>query len=99
MINFILVKHLMFIIFKIIHKGEQYLAIGGYKSTTDEHHTIGQRQKDDMNNSIQIWKIDCSLNISDAKSPHLDMVLCHNFGCAFDLQWCPYGAHDKFKVN
>ncbi|GBC06971.1 hypothetical protein RclHR1_07170012 [Rhizophagus clarus] len=76
---------------------EQYLAIGGYKSTTDEHHTIGQRQTEDMNNSIQIWKIDCSLNISDAKSPHLDMVLCHDFGCVFDLQWCPYGAHDKFE--
>jgi hypothetical protein len=52
-----------------------------------------------MSNSIQIWKIDCSSNISDAMSPHLDMVLCHDFGCAFDLQWCPYGAHDKFEVN
>ncbi|CAG8493738.1 15968_t:CDS:10 [Funneliformis mosseae] len=76
---------------------EQYLAIGGYKSTIDEHHTIGQRQRDNLNNSIQIWKIDCGLDISVAESPHLEMVLCHDFGCAFDLQWCPYGAYDKLE--
>ncbi|CAG8502749.1 17577_t:CDS:10 [Dentiscutata erythropus] len=72
----------------------QYLAIGGYKSTTEEHHYIARRQKNDVNYAIQIWKIDCQDDATSIKDPKLDIVICHEYGCTFDLQWCPYGAQD-----
>ncbi|CAG8433940.1 2551_t:CDS:10 [Diversispora eburnea] len=80
--------------------GEQYLAIGGYKSSVDEHHPIGRKQKTDLNQAIQIWKINCSIdnfameeeeNQTFINKPKLDMVICHEYGCVFDMQWCPYG--------
>lgn len=94
---------------------EQYLAIGGYKSSIDEHHPIGQKQKTDLNQAIQIWKINCHIddfvmgegkdeeegggeegreNQTFANKPKLEMVICHEYGCVFDMQWCPYGTND-----
>ncbi|CAG8561795.1 9461_t:CDS:1 [Paraglomus brasilianum] len=74
----------------------QYLAVGGYKSTTDEHREIGIKQTTNMQNIIQIWRIDCrdekDINGEERGSPYLDMVICHDYGCVYDLKWCPYGA-------
>ncbi|CAG8784390.1 30588_t:CDS:10 [Gigaspora margarita] len=81
----------------IQNQHDQYLAIGGYKSTTEEHHYIARRQKNDVNYAIQIWKIDCQDDATSIEDPKLDIVICHEYGCTFDLQWCPYGAQDNCK--
>ncbi|RIB25531.1 WD40-repeat-containing domain protein [Gigaspora rosea] len=81
----------------IQNQHDQYLAIGGYKSTTEEHHYIARRQKNDVNYAIQIWKIDCQDDPTSIEDPKLDIVICHEYGCTFDLQWCPYGAQDNCK--
>ncbi|CAG8707707.1 9192_t:CDS:2, partial [Acaulospora colombiana] len=54
----------------------QYLAVAGYKSNINEHHPIGRKQKSDLNNAIQLWKVDCRIEDLTAEgciNPRLDM--------------------------
>ncbi|KAI9009378.1 hypothetical protein CLU79DRAFT_710963 [Phycomyces nitens] len=74
-----------------------YLAISGYKSTT-EHHTINETQKD-YKNCIQIWECDrTALEDKPTKKPRLSMCLVHNFGICHDMKWCPYGAYEEVQL-
>ncbi|KAG1467115.1 hypothetical protein G6F46_000176 [Rhizopus delemar] len=68
----------------------QYLAIGGYKST-DEQHLLG----DDSNyhSMIQIWRYDGSRKVSTP--PKLDMCILHEFGIITELKWCPLSSCDE----
>ncbi|CAG8660318.1 8675_t:CDS:10 [Acaulospora morrowiae] len=82
---------------RVSSENDQYLAIAGYKSNVNEHHPIGRKQKSDMSNSIQLWKTDCRIDdfsTGGYAEPRLDMIICHDYGCVFDMQWCPYGAND-----
>lgn len=69
----------------------QFLAIGGYRSTVDEHHMVGDKMEPafehdpTMYGSIQIWRTD------DEKSgPKIALCLVHEYGCVYDLKWCPF---------
>ncbi|KAG9295149.1 hypothetical protein G9A89_006130 [Geosiphon pyriformis] len=77
---------------------QQYLAVAGFKGTTQEHHPIGECQTTELENAIQIWRIDCRQYENDVAPPKLDLVICHEFGCAFDMKWCPYGAYDQIDL-
>lgn len=71
---------------------DQYLAIGGYNSTT-EHHLLSEDF--DINNklnAIQIWK--CRSYTSKFK-PVLDMCILHDFGVVVDFKWCPFSVYDE----
>ncbi|KAJ3055507.1 hypothetical protein HK097_010282 [Rhizophlyctis rosea] len=85
-----------------IPKGEaQYLAIGGYKRTIEEHHVIGERQvpshdsDTSLKSCLQIWKVpgplDSRLETGVDGEPKLVMCVLHEWGCLFDLAWAPWG--------
>lgn len=72
---------------------EQYLAAGGVaKFNTDR--ILGQREVFDLENCIQIWRVDYSKN----SDPELALVINHSFGSVLDLKFCPNGAFDAEKV-
>lgn len=75
---------------------DQYLAIGGYNSTT-EHHLLSEDV--DINNkfnAIQIWK--CRSYTSKFK-PVLDMCILHDFGVVVDFKWCPFSVYDEEVIT
>ncbi|KAI9280033.1 WD40-repeat-containing domain protein [Sporodiniella umbellata] len=69
----------------------QYLALGGYKSTTEQH-ILGDITK--YPNSIQIWSFDGNDSNSE---PRLDMCILHEFGIISDIQWCPKNHYVERK--
>ncbi|KAI7882810.1 uncharacterized protein EV154DRAFT_428336, partial [Mucor mucedo] len=72
----------------------QYLAVTGYRGSTEEHIGIGDIQPTGTyKNAIQIWKL--SLSVHEQVDPVLDMCLLHDFGVIFDLKWCPYGTYQE----
>lgn len=60
----------------------QYLALGGYK-LTNEQHVLDEITN--YRNAIQIW------NYSGKKrrKPKLDMCILYEFGIIADMKWCP----------
>lgn len=119
-----------------LHTDTQYLAVAGYKSTT-ERHVLGVRQveeEDDdpnMKGCIQIWslpncvdKVDnsrgqksarrssSSSSVNDQQEDkneeemdegmdvdqqvaQLEVCILHEFGCVYDIKWCPYGGYES----
>lgn len=72
----------------------QYLAITGYRGSTEEHIGIGEIQPTGTyKNSIQIWKL--RLSPHEQVDPILDICLLHDYGVIFDLKWCPYGTYEE----
>jgi hypothetical protein len=87
----------------------QYLAVSGYKSIK-ERHVVGVRQveeeEDDpnMKNCIQIWSIPNCIDeksvsssvaeASNAQKAELELCILHDFGCVYDVKWCPYGGYE-----
>ncbi|KAK9768436.1 hypothetical protein K7432_000915 [Basidiobolus ranarum] len=75
----------------------QFLAIAGYKGTTDEHHIIGEREIN-TTGYIEIWNLGVISNdiINESNfRPWVDICFLHSNGCVWDLKWCPYGAYDS----
>ena len=66
----------------------QYLAVGGYKSTT-ENRVLGLEQQAEffedprMAQMIQIWEI------KKVGPPKMVLGILHKYGCLYDLKWCP----------
>ncbi|KAI8889979.1 hypothetical protein K501DRAFT_237609 [Backusella circina FSU 941] len=68
----------------------QYLAIGGYNTTTETHtkpQVVGEYK-----NAIQIWRCDMFF---PGGSPSLDLCLLHDYGIVMDLKWCPLGSYEE----
>lgn len=112
----------------------QYLAVGGYVGTTDEHHAIGERTGG--KGALQVWKIDSRLgrwvsgcaevrgrnsdgvyerrdilrygtfdlsfphlhapsaDQEESRRPTLQLCILHDYGCVWDMKWCPYGTYE-----
>lgn len=70
--------------------GIQYLAIGGYNTTTETHTKL--QVVGEYKNAIQIWR--CDLFFPD-KRPLLDLCLLHDYGVVADLKWCPLGSYEE----
>lgn len=52
----------------------------------NEHHEQGKRQTPEtssMHGCIQIWK--------KGNPTTLYATISHDFGCVYDLKWCPFG--------
>lgn len=70
---------------------KQYLAVGGSKNK-HENLAMGQVQFEHfpgdprMAQMIQIWELD------GEKAPKMVLGLAHQYGCVFDLKWCPFDA-------
>src|SRR6266498_1298690 len=61
---------------------EQYLTLGGYGETMQEHRPIGDKQTTELCGAIQIWRVDCSTTHDPhSKRATLDTVICHEYGC------------------
>ncbi|KAL1918315.1 uncharacterized protein VTP21DRAFT_2975 [Calcarisporiella thermophila] len=70
----------------------QYLAISGYRGTSDEHHGLHSKQPA-TKGCIQIWRIDSQHEVADGEPrAMLDLCLLHDFGYSRDIKWCPYGT-------
>ncbi|KAL7747828.1 hypothetical protein RI367_006763 [Sorochytrium milnesiophthora] len=61
---------------------ENYLAVAGYNGT-DEHYAVGHAVA--SRSMIQLWRTD----LAESGLPELDMVLIHDWGACFTLQWWP----------
>lgn len=76
----------------------QYLAVSGYRGSTEEHIGIDEVQPTGTyKNSIQIWKL--KLSVHEQEDPFLDLCLLHDYGVIFDLKWCPYGTYEEQDVS
>ncbi|KAJ3333851.1 hypothetical protein HDU76_002572 [Blyttiomyces sp. JEL0837] len=76
--------------------GNQYLAVSGYRNTTDDHQFLGSPQTSDLQGCIQIWN--CGPLDFKGKStitPRLELCILHNFGVVFELRWAPLLAKDS----
>ncbi|KAI9486287.1 MAG: hypothetical protein EXX96DRAFT_548476 [Benjaminiella poitrasii] len=76
-----------------------YLAVGGYKGTTEEHFELGSNQpRGSYKNAIQIWRMALSVKES-CEDPVLDLCLLHDYGITYDLRWCPYGTYEDGDIG
>lgn len=73
-------------------RSDQYLAIGGYNTTTEHHLLCEDVDVDHKLNAIQIWK--CK-SLASRFTPSLDMCILHDFGVVVDLKWCPFSVYDN----
>jgi WD40 repeat protein len=77
----------------------QYLAIGGYRGSTEEHIGMEEYQPTGTyKNCIQIWKLRLSVQQTQ-EDPILDLCLLHDYGVIYDIKWCPYGTYEEEKDN
>ncbi|KAI8817950.1 WD40-repeat-containing domain protein [Fimicolochytrium jonesii] len=87
----------------------QYLAVGGYKMTIEEHHVLSAKQDAksgaDAKGCIQIWNPGhlsddkTTVSESDTASPMLDMCILHEYGCVFDIKWAPAGHYQDPNLD
>lgn len=71
----------------------QYLAVGGYNSTT-EHHALDEAiDPANIHNAIQIWRFNSSPTHKHV--PRLDMCLLHDYGVVVDFKWCPFSVYEE----
>ncbi|CAO3626298.1 unnamed protein product [Mucor fragilis] len=77
-------------------RSDQYLAIGGYNTTTEHHLLCEDVDVDHKLNAIQIWK--CK-SLASRFTPSLDMCILHDFGVVVDLKWCPFSVYDNKKLG
>ncbi|KAL9555342.1 hypothetical protein MBANPS3_002405 [Mucor bainieri] len=75
---------------------DQYLAIGGYNTTTEHHLLCEDVDVNNKLNAIQIWR--CT-SLTSSLTPVLDMCILHDFGVVVDLKWCPFSVYDKKKLG
>ncbi|RUS23613.1 hypothetical protein BC938DRAFT_474877, partial [Jimgerdemannia flammicorona] len=78
----------------------QYLAVGGYAGTTDEHHPIGERLAG--KGMVQVWRVDTRIGgpaPDEEKGPTLELCIVHEYGCAYDIKWCPYGTYEASRLH
>lgn len=73
-----------------LHDSKQYLAVGGYNSTS-EHHLFGKNNQ--CKNAIQIWQV--SSDVDATLPPKLDMCILHDFGVVNELKWCPFSVYEE----
>ncbi|EPB83806.1 hypothetical protein HMPREF1544_09439 [Mucor circinelloides 1006PhL] len=78
------------------NSSDQYLAIGGYNTTTEHHLLWEEADMDNRLNAIQIWK--CKSLISKF-TPVLDMCILHDYGVVVDFKWCPFSVYDTKKLG
>lgn len=72
----------------------QYLAISGYRGSTEEHIGMNEIQPTgSYKNCIQLWKL--KLSVKEQEDPLLDICLLHDYGVVFNLKWCPYGTYEE----
>ncbi|KAJ3018284.1 UNVERIFIED_CONTAM: General transcription factor 3C polypeptide 2 [Siphonaria sp. JEL0065] len=68
----------------------QYLAVGGYTTTTERNHLLGVKQvkqsasDDSLKGCVQIWRVDTT----GAVKPTLDLCFLVECGVVFGLEWC-----------
>jgi hypothetical protein len=60
----------------------EYCAVSTHHST-EESHCVGRAFEG--KGAIQLWAIEDS----HALSAHMDIIIAHNWGCVWDLKWCP----------
>lgn len=75
------------------------MALGGYSGTYEEHHAVGESGQSGVKGCIQIWEVgdgvkDAGPKRTDDPVPRLALCLLHEFGCIWEMKWCPLGARD-----
>ncbi|KAI8621396.1 hypothetical protein BC830DRAFT_224977 [Chytriomyces sp. MP71] len=79
----------------------QYIAIGGYKGTSDQHQQLGSKQvkrsEDDpsLKGCLHIWRVDTT----SQTAPVLELCIFVECGVAYGLQWaseCFYESPEAF---
>lgn len=73
-------------------RSDQYLAIGGYNTTTEHHLLCEDLDVENRLNAIQIWK--CK-SLTSSFTPTLDMCILHDFGVVVDFKWCLFSVYDN----
>ncbi|OAD03555.1 hypothetical protein MUCCIDRAFT_163114 [Mucor lusitanicus CBS 277.49] len=77
-------------------RSDQYLAIGGYNTTTEHHLLCEDLDVENRLNAIQIWK--CK-SLTSSFTPTLDMCILHDFGVVVDFKWCLFSVYDNKKLG
>ncbi|KAI5821116.1 hypothetical protein BZA77DRAFT_1169 [Pyronema omphalodes] len=70
-------------------EGTQYLAVSTQTDTSEHYETPPAFSRLPSKSTIQIWRIRTSDTYAPTGEPSIALMLCHDWGPARNLKWCP----------